>query len=162
MSSGLLVSAIPYVLRMLGDLFNSEEILGAIRKVRKEQCAVHVPFSTFEWDTQIMATAHPEKGTYLNVRDVVELPEFLARLSNILSKQGKHKCTVLPIERDMKVLKDDDVVRDDAMISVVFEPWSESDTVTPCACILRGNKSDKNHVLNKRGVCWFCGSYEGI
>jgi len=161
MSSGLLVSAIPYVLRMLGDRFDADEILGAIRKARKEQCAVHVQFASFDWDAQIMATVPPEKGTYLDIRDVVELPEFRERLSNILTKKGKHKCTVFPIVRDVKVLKDDDVIRDDALISVVFSPWSESDTVTPCACILRGNKSDKDHVLNKRGVCWYCGAYEG-
>ena len=157
MSSALLFSAIPFVMKMLGEAFHMGEILDAIRQARKEKRAVQKLFCTFEWDKEIMTTVGD--GRHILVRDVVETPEFRARLGNVLSKSGKHKCTVLPLERDFKMLKDEDIVRDDAMLMVVFEPWEEGDVVAPGACILRGNKTDTNHVRNKRGVCWYCGGY---
>jgi len=143
---------------MLGDRFNMSETLAAMRQARKEQRAVHSLFATFDWDSEIQTTVGAESGTRIRVRDVVELPEFRERLGNILSKSGKHKCFVYPIVRDLKVLKDDDVMYDTAMVSVVFEPWVETDTMASGACILRGNKSDAQHVRNKWGVCWYCGA----
>lgn len=160
MSSALLFSAIPFVMKMQGEAFHMEEILAAIRQARKEKGAVQTLFCTFEWDKEIMTTVGTDCGTHILVRDVVETPEFRARVGNVLSKSGKHKCTVLPLEHDLKVLKDEDIVRDEAMLMVVFEPWEEGDAITPGACILRGNKSDEQHVRNKRGVCWHCGGYE--
>ena len=161
MSSALLFSAIPFVMKMLGEAFHMGETLAAIRQARTEKRAVQTLFCTFEWDKEIMTTVGAERGTHILVRDVVETPEFRARFGNVLSKSGKQKCTVLPLERDLKVIKDDDIVRDDAMLLVVFAPWSEGDAVVPGECILRGNKSDEKHVRNKRGVCWCCGGFIG-
>jgi len=161
MSSALFFSAIPFVMNMLGDRFDMADVRATILQARKEKRAIQMPFCSFDWDSQIQRTVGADCGTYIYVRDVVELPEFRARLGNVLSKRGKHKCTVLPFIRDRKVLKDEDVVYDDALVLVIFEPWNDTHTVTPGACILRGNKSDKEHVRDKRGVCWYCGGFEG-
>ena len=161
MSSALLFSAIPFVMRLLGDRFNMADTLEAIHQARNQKRTVQLLFCTFEWDMEIQNMVGADCGARLLVRDVVELPEFRARFCNVLSKRGKHKCTMFPVERDLKVLKDDDVERDEAMVLVKFEPWSEGDVVAPGACILRGNKTDAEHVRNKYGVCWHCGGFEG-
>ena len=153
-------SAIPYALTVIGDIFNLEPVLTAKRKAHYEQRPAPALLCRFPWDKQLDPAlfVEPEDPVYL--WEVVDMPEFRSRLGNILSKQGKYKCTVHPVEQDTKILYDGDIERNDALLFVEYAPWSKEDCPTSCRCIMNGDASDENHWQDKRGICAFCGSYD--
>lgn len=154
-------SAIPYALTVIGDIFHMETTLFAKRKSQQEQRSAIALFCSFPWERQIDPALFVEPVDAVYLRDVVDMPEFRERLSNLLSKSGKYKCTVHPVEQDTKILYDGDIERDEAMLFVEYAPWSESDFLYASNCIMNGDATDERHWHNHRRVCPYCGSYSG-
>jgi len=152
----LMISLIPHVLRIIKYLSKFEERESAIDGARKEKSGNPILMCTFAWEyaLEIFIEYRP---SHIFIRDVINMPEFQERLGNLLSKPGKSKCTVLPVERDLKVTYGE-VERDNAMVFVKFWPWAETDVIAPGACIMRVNETD-NHVRGRRGICLHCGAY---
>ena len=152
-------SAIPYALGVIGDRFQLEPALAAKRKAYYEQRSVPAVLCRFPWDKQLDPSlfVEPEDPVYL--WEVVDMPEFRSRLGNILSKPGKYKCTVHPVEQDTKILYDGDIERNDALLFVEYAPWTKDDCLSSSRCIMNGDATDENHCFDKRGICAFCGSY---
>ena len=97
-------SAIPYALDAIGDRFQLEPALSAKREAHYEQRSVLALLCRFPWDKQLNPSPFVELEDPVCLREVVDMPEFRSRLANILSKPGKYKCAVLPVEHHTKIL----------------------------------------------------------
>lgn len=145
-----LSSAIPYALDYIGDLYDLNKVMTTKKYAREEARAVAVLFCSFEWNFVLSGTDHL-------LRDVVDTTEFRARLGNILSRRKKYICRVWPLVHDLRILKDEDIECNEAMLFVEFAPWISGDALTSCACI---EGDDEHHRRDKHRICLYCGSYD--
>ena len=150
-------TAIPCAINIVDDIFRLGPALAAKRAARDEKRATPALLCAFPWERPMYPSE--EEGIYL--RDVLDMEEFRKRLGNILSKPGKYKCTVHPVEQDTKWLYDGDMERNEANLYVEYSPWKEYDCLYPSNCIQEGAYAGAYHYYNKRHVCTCCGAYSG-